>query len=83
MNIHMHRKLVKFILLNCPLPEGDFYYKIHFRMISKSLPQKSSLAPNLLITPTTVIETTGNVCKGHYDFQAAVRTTVNQWVKPN
>lgn len=31
MNIHMHRKLVKIILVNYPLPEEDFYHNIHFQ----------------------------------------------------
>lgn len=51
MTIHIHRKLIKIILLNYLLPEEDFYHNIHFQKPTvKIFPR-----PNFLIMPTTFL----------------------------
>lgn len=68
MRIHMHRKLVKIILLNYPLPEGDFYHNVHFQNDFQMPTAEIFFGPKLAHYTKTLLETICSVCKGHHDF---------------
>lgn len=55
MTIHMHRKLIKIILLNYLLPEEDFCYNIHFQNDFQKPTIDIFPRPNFFIMPTTFL----------------------------